>query len=458
MNLRGYIVLILIFLVSACKKDFLEVKSDKKLVIPATLQDFQALLDNTDVMNANMPNLGEIGTDDYYLKYETWNIISQPNEKNAYIWAKDVYQGINSFGDWTNRYRAVFYANNVLEGLEKLNEQDDREIYRSIKGSALFFRAYAFFQLAQIFCEPYSSSSENSGYGIPLRLKSDINAPSSRASIQDTYNQILSDLNQAVILLPKSTVVKTRPTKAAANALLSRLYLVMQDYKNALSSANSALEDSKALLDYNSLNTSPPFPFQRYNGEVIFQSTTIYARVLASSRLIVDSTLYKSYSDFDLRKRLFFTASGVNKTFKGSYDGSSVYFSGLANDELYLNKAECLARIGQIDESMNILNEFLATRWKIDPLTKKSYYTNQKAKDQQDALNIVLSERRKELIFRNVRWTDLRRLNTSPQTSVSIYRKLNGQTYELKPNSKNYTLPIQDDVIQLSGIPQNPRD
>lgn len=458
MNLKGYIVLILIVLVSACKKDFLEAKSDKKLVIPTTLQDFQALLDNTDLMNTNMPNLGEIGTDDYYLKYETWNIISEPYEKNAYVWAKDVYQGSISFIDWTNRYQAVFYTNNVLEGLEKLDNQDDSQTYNAIKGGALFFRAYAFYRLAQIFCGPYISSTQNSGYGIPLRLKSDINAPSVRASIQETYSQILSDLNQAVVLLPKSTSIKTRPVKSTANALLSRVYLIMQDYHNALRTANTALEDSNSLMDYNSLSSSLSFPFQRYNGEVIFQSTTSYARALAPSRLIVDSTLYRSYADLDLRKTLFFTSNGVNKIFRGSYDGSSIYFCGFASDELYLNKAECLARLGQIEESMNVLDELLVTRWMTDPITKKSYYINQKANDQQDALNIILSERRKELIFRNVRWSDLRRLNINAQTSRSIYRKLNGKTYELKPNSKNYTLPIQDNVIQFSGIQQNPRD
>jgi hypothetical protein len=451
MKLKSLIFILLAFIFS-CKKDFLEIKSDKKLVIPTTLQDFQALLDNTEVMNANMPNLGEISADDYYVSYPVWNILSQPKQKNAYIWAKDVYAGTNAFLDWNYRYQQVFYANNVLEGLEKIKDVADQQTYNQIKGSALFYRAYSFYQLAQVFCQTYVSPGNNTGLGIPLRLKSDINLPTKRSTVEETYQQILSDLKEAGRLLPITTAYKTRPVKSAADAMLSRVYLLMQDYNNSLAFAETVIGSAHKLIDYNVLNVAAAYPLPQYNTEVIFQSTLVSEQILLASRLIIDSTLYKSYNDDDLRKLLYFRNNNGNMTFKGSYDGSSVYFNGLALDELYLNKAECLARNGMTPEAMEALNNLLKNRWrtgKYVPLT---------ASNSNNALTIILQERRKELLYRGIRWSDLRRLNLSSSTSKTLYRVLNGQVYELKPNSLNYVLPIQNDVIQMSGIPQNQRD
>ncbi|MBN8856731.1 MAG: RagB/SusD family nutrient uptake outer membrane protein, partial [Sphingobacteriales bacterium] len=73
------------------------------------------------------------------------------------------------------------------------------------------------------------------------------------------------------------------------------------------------------------------------------------------------------------------------------------------------------------------------------------------------ALDTILVERRKELPFRGVRWTDLRRLNLEGRT-ITLTRVLNGTTYQLPPNSKLYTLPIPPDVIIFNpNMKQNPR-
>jgi hypothetical protein len=69
----------------------------------------------------------------------------------------------------------------------------------------------------------------------------------------------------------------------------------------------------------------------------------------------------------------------------------------------------------------------------------------------------ILTERRKELIFRGLRWPDLRRLNKDG-AGVSVTRKLDGQTYTLTPNSLKYTWLIPQQVIDFNpGMPQNPR-
>lgn len=448
-----YFLVLLLLLTTACSKNFLEEKPDKKLAIPETLDDFQALLDNTDIMNNFMPVFGEISSDDYYILHDRWNTLTSPEQKNAYIWAKNIYEGGTYVrDDWAGRYQQVFYANTVLEGLSKLNAGEQPEKYNNIKGSALFYRAFAFYQLAQLFCAPYIMNGDNSGVGIPLQLTADINATVTRASIAATYEQMIDDLKKALPLLPETAVNKLRPCKTAALALLSRVYLSMQDYTDAQQYAEVAIAKNNSLIDFNTLALSAAFPMQRYNDEVIFHSTIAAYTILLTTRLIIDSILYRSYETNDLRKTAWFRINTGNQTFKGSYDGSTTFFNGLATDECYLTKAECLARNNNVPQAMDVLNQLLVTR------CKAGTFVNRSADNSSQALALILTERRKELLFRGIRWTDLRRNNLNPETATTLTRVLNGTTYTLKPGSKNYVLPIRDNVIQMSGIAQNERE
>ncbi|MRR24366.1 RagB/SusD family nutrient uptake outer membrane protein, partial [bacterium] len=357
-----YIFLIILISGVSCTEDFLDIKPDKSTVVPATLSDMQALLDYDGVMNSNTPGMGELSSDAYYNTYDRWNTLTSPYMKNGYIWAKEIWEGQTSI-DWNNRYQQAYYANVVLENLAKMDKPVDSELYDRIEGSALFFRAFAFHQLAQLFCEPYNQTGSNNGPGTPLRLTSDLNVPVTRATVKETYDQILADLLESIELLPESDSYKTRPVKASAHAFLSRVYLSMQDYDNALVHAEAAITPSWQLINYNTLIPSAAYPMTRDNSEVLFQCRmTVYTN-LSSSRLIVDSLLYKSYENNDIRKTAWFKTVTGNKTYKGSYDGSSQFFNGLALDEIYLTKAECLARKGRVEDALIVLNDLISTRY-----------------------------------------------------------------------------------------------
>src|SRR5690349_12637150 len=98
--------LILLLLLSAllqlsCKKSWLDAKSDTSLVVPSTLKDFQALLDNSsNTFNVDQPAFGEISTTDFSTYYTNWQNHYAYPEKNAYVWAKDIYGGGQDYGDW----------------------------------------------------------------------------------------------------------------------------------------------------------------------------------------------------------------------------------------------------------------------------------------------------------------------------------------------------------------------
>lgn len=438
---------------SSCTK-YLDAIPDKSLTVPSGLQDLAALLNNN-LLTTYSPALGEISSDDYYMAYTRYQTY-QPLVREAYTWQEDINYG-SLYGDWYSPYQAIYYSNVVLDQLKEIGSNQGNQVtYNEIKGRALFYRAFSYYNLAQIFTKPYDPQTAATDLGLPLRLSSDISNKSVRSSLQQTYNQIVEDLQEAEDLLPVSVSGQTPyiPSKAADYAMLARVYLTMQRYDQALDCADSALSLNNTLMDYNAIDSTQAisFPYPS-NDEVLFQSYQLLYFYFTGSYTMVDSTLYASYSSNDLRKSLFFATKVSTGThyFKGSYSGTYDLFCGLTTDEMYLIQAECYARGGKVTESMNELNTLLVKRW------KTGTFVPLVAANANEALDRVLTERRKELIFRGIRWSDLRRLNQDSRFAITLTRVLNGQTYTLPPNDPRYVYPIPDNEIKLSGIQQNTR-
>jgi starch-binding outer membrane protein, SusD/RagB family len=454
-----YFILLTCFIssLSSCnKKDFLNEKPNTDILIPSTLDDFQTLLDNEPVMSET-PVLGELSADNYYITNDLWQGLRSA-EHNGYIWAKDIYNGEGNIGDWNKPYQQVFYSNVVLDGLAKVPVTTDNEQqWNTIKGSALFIRAYAFYNVAQVFAPVYDVSTASNDLGIPIRLNPAIDDVSKRATVKQTYEQILADLEEASQLLPPSvnTYYRNRPCKPAVFALLARVYLSMRQYDKAGTYADSCLQLYNALIDYNPLNKNTVLPFKWLNNETMYQSKiNIATNVLQGITIpdcIADSTLYRSYDANDLRKIILFAINPFTGLpyLKGSYTGTVFLFSGLATDEVFLIRAECYARAENESAALDDLNTLL--RYRIDS-TFVPYTTSAVS----DVLQLVLTERRKELPFRGIRWTDIRRLNKEG-AQIKLKRIIGGQFYELSYPDLRFVLPIPPDVIKLSGITQNPR-
>lgn len=434
-------------------KNYLDIKPDEKRAVPSDkIQYLQMLLDDATTMNLSAAGAADIGTDDYNIPDVQWNALYQRQltSANAYIWDKNLFNDLER-GDWANSYKAVFNANLVLESLDKLKDGSDQASRDKIKGAALFFRAHTFYQLLQEFSLAYEPGTASHILGIPLKMSSDINEKTTRADLETCYQQILSDLNTAKGLLPAQVTFPTSPSKTAALAVIAKVQLVMKSYDEALINANACLDQKSTLLDYNGLNINAAFPITLYNPEVIYHSvmTTYTAFTVTYGK--TDQQLYDLYKDNDLRKLVFYKNSGLgNIQFKGSYTGTNNRFNGITTAEIYLIKAECLARTGDIKGSMDLLNLFLQKR-----TDKNKVFIPYSASGKNEALNNILTERRKELAFRNVRWSDLKRLNTEPDFKKTLFRTVNNKTYALEPDDSRYALSIPSSVISLTGIPQN---
>jgi hypothetical protein len=441
-------LLALIISFASCKK-YLDVKPDKALAVPSTLADLLALMDNNEKMNANRPSLGEVSAGDYYFTNTNYAAVSLIS-RNAYIWDTAVNSATIP-NSWSYAFDPVYFSNIVLENIEKVSAPDETS-RNNVKGYALFSRARCFLAAAWIWAKAYDAASASTDPGVPLRLSSDFNVPSKRYSVQQTYDQVIEDLKNAIPLLPVKLANPMRPSKPAAYGLLARTYLSMRQYDKAGIYADSCIQLYSQLLDYNNLNSTQFNPISRFNNEVIFHSTMefIYYN-LYYSYSSVDSNLYKSYDSNDLRKNIFFkTNADGSHYFVGSYDNSANLFNGIATDEMYLIRAECFARANNMQPALNDLNTLVEKRW------KKGNFVPFNATTPQAALNLILLERRKELLFRDLRWSDLKRLNKEG-ANITLTRVVNNQTYSLGPNENRWALPLPPDIVNLSGMQQNPR-
>lgn len=460
--MRMIYLILFIFLIQGCG-DKLDLKPNSRLVIPKTISDFENILDNASIMN-NAPALAQLSADEYHIPtLANFQALSRPILRATYIWEKDIFQGFLKPQDWTVPYSQIFYANNVLNEISKLDISSDTELQR-ITGWALFSRAYAFYTLVSLYAKGYNSESASNDLGLPLKLSPLATEVVPRSSLQQTYDQIIKDATEASELLqPNITIGKrNRPSKVAAYSLLSRVYLSMRKYTQAELYADKSLALYNVLTDYNTLPVRTSTSFSNDCEEVIYYANmrnNIYQQLTYATGALytVLPSLINSYETGDLRKTVWFrqNANG-NWYIKGINSGNAFPFTGLATDEIFLIKAECLARRNETQDAMDHLNKLLKTRWNPNAFTPARSYQNISAINPVEALDKVLLERRKELIWRSTRWTDLKRLNLESRNIV-LNRNIEGQIYTLEPNSSKYVLPIPDDEIALSGVQQNLR-
>jgi len=435
-----------------CKK-YLDKKSNDSLVVPKTLNDLQGLLDDAFTMNSVTPSLEESSADDYFLTED--RVLSMPTAyKQIYTWDFNQFKFQN---DWSKNYLPVYNANVCLETLASIpkttfNEQQ----WNNVKGSSLFYRAYSFLNLVWQYSKAYDETTSSTDLGIVLRLGSDFNVPSKRSTVKESYQQIIADARESLSYLPVHPLHVMRPSRAAAFGLLARAYLSMRLYDSALKYSAACLAIKDDLMDFNNdadINgsLSGNAPFKKFNKETVFYTEMFNSVFLHSySNGFTDTVLYSLYDSNDLRKQAYFVQNSGYTKFKGTYSANkNILFTGIATDEMYLTEAECMVRTNNISGGMDVLNQLLQKRWNVTvtyiPLT---------ANTRDSALHIILTERRKELLFRGLRWIDIKRLNKEGFNIVPT-RKFGGMVYSLPPNDNRYALPIPIDIIDLTGMKQN---
>ena len=439
----GWILSIL--LMFSCES-YLDERPSKSIVVPRTVDDLRSILNAPDIINTG-DGFSLVLSDDLYTTDQGWLGYDELS-RDGYLWIRQLGNQDGDFYPWSLAYSNIFRTNVVLEEADKLlpaSGAERREI-EQVRGTALFLRAFHYFDLLQLFSHPIVEDADFEREAIPLKLTPGLEDNQGKASSQEIYMRIIDDLKAASELLPEKEENTLRPSKAACFGLLARVFLQLHRYPEALDFTEDALAIQSELLDFNdipALSTIPiarnNYPIPRFNEEVVIHFQASLSSYQFSALTFIDPGLYESYEENDIRKYLYFTEPDPEGrvNFVGNFTGSFQLFSGITTGELYLIRAECQARLGMDEQASSTLNTFLDSRYFMG--TYEQYHPG----DNERVLDKILLERRKELVFRgSSRWRDLRRFLGNSGWSGPYVRSIEGKDYTLGVDPSGYQMNI----------------
>ena len=144
---------------------------------------------------------------------------------------------------WYISYKIISDCNTVIEAVEKEPTTDPAR--KQLLGECYFLRAFAHFNLVRLFAMPYTQNK--SAPGIVLRTSTSDPSIKARSTVEEVYAQVIADAQKAADLMTQSRGIEYA-SQEAANALLSRVYLYMEDNKNAADYATKVINSGKFTL------------------------------------------------------------------------------------------------------------------------------------------------------------------------------------------------------------------
>lgn len=354
---------------------------------------------------------------------------------------------------WCSLYNQIYAANNVCD---MISDDTEDETSMGYLAQAYAIRAYDYFKLAQIYQFSYGYVDPETALCVPIITNENSEEAAAngcaRATVQEVYDQVLSDINRAITLLEESGYNRTDKRYVdvyTAYAIRAEVELVMQDYSAALEDADYVIENSGAspytrdevseptFIDINDdawlwgiytsetddVTTSGIVNFASHMGSFNYG----YASVGAWRRINI--ALYDEIPSTDIRKGWFLDGNCESANLSDEYQqyvydydlpaycqvkfapyGGELYTSTNATDiplirieEMYMIKAECEAMTGSPATGAATLQSFISTYR--DP----SYtFTSSSASTVVDE---VFWHRRVEFYGEGVSWYDYLRLN-----------------------------------------------
>ena len=137
--------------------------------------------------------------------------------------------------NYTDLYRAIFRANYIIDNADLVPDITDAS-KAEIIAECKFIRAFAHFEVAKMYAQPYGYTADNSHLGIILR-KSALLSTDPRSTVAETYSFIEADLQDAISDLDE-VALTFHAGVYSAHALLSQVYFLKNEYQNAVNEIN----------------------------------------------------------------------------------------------------------------------------------------------------------------------------------------------------------------------------
>lgn len=328
-------------------------------------------------------------------------------------------------------YRIIANANVLINGIDNTpGPQAERSM---IKGQALAYRAWAHFQLVQLWGERFDATKTNTQLGVPLILENTLEGQP-RATVEEVYSQINKDMDEAIGLLAgygrTGSAAKSNINVNVARGFKARMALAQQNWTVAATEAAAArssfslMSNAQYTSGFNDI-TNPEWIWgsrQISDHNSFFWSYFAYMSANFNSTVIrtqpraINGALWDQIPDSDIRKQVWDrTGANVpippggariayqnNKYLATSSSLSTGDVPLMRAAEMYLIEAEAKARSGDEPGARQALFELVSNR---DPEYVLSTNSGQALIDE------ILFNRRIELWGEGFRFTDLKRLN-----------------------------------------------
>lgn len=377
---------------------------------------------------------------------------------------------------WKSPYIVIGRANRIIAAAEGGALSDAAEAKATIDqyaAEAKVLRALAHFDLVRIYGKPYTED-QGASLGVPLVTEVlESNAKPARSTVAEVYTQVVKDLTEAIS--SNALATETEPGYVSvwgAKAILSRVYLNMGDYANALSVAEDIIKNSKksgaALWTRDQyfkawdastpneseflfrLNVAGSTDSNDLNGIGNLQQREGYKEMVATKKFVDMLTSDPE----DVRNEMFLPATAAKEV--ATYGTNKVYLNKLRGQggnlrnvtivpiirlsEVYLTAAECAFRNNDKTKAVEYLNDLVKNR----TTTEASLATVDNI-----TLERILIERRKELIGEGQRYFDALRNNETITRYTSEADKGWHKTLSKEAQSFN-----RDYFKAIAAIPQ----
>lgn len=360
-----------------------------------------------------------VGTWDFYREMDTYRVSPDNNEN------RDLF---------TTIYQVVNQANNIIEAAPTVADATEDQKNKAL-GEAYFARGLAFMD-AEMLWGGIPGVYGTMGITLPLSpSRKAVQLP--RASQEESWKQIEADFQKALTVLPE-TGGPARITKAAARAMLARMYLYLKNYGQASDYATQVINDSKFKLvaDYTSIftgknTTESIFEIQFDNSDQsVIRNWYIPTSAGGRGDLAVHDEFYNSIPDGDERKKLY--AFDANAKFyyptKYAKAGNIDNIHVLRIAEMYLIRAEADYLAGKGDPLADL--NAVHTRADLPALTAIN------------SIDDILNERKIEFAIEGQRWYDLLRTGKATAVLASVPRTNSPGAPATLSDAKRQVLPI----------------
>ncbi|MNK15010.1 SusD family protein [compost metagenome] len=451
-------LLLVVFILSGCQK-FLDVVPKGKF-IPKYIKDYEELSSNPSYAS-NCNAVLERLSDNFYFSDARIAVSLTQNTTKAYQWKPELYISTETDSGWDPMYNNIYNTNIIIEAVEKLTDGTEQQ-RKVVLGDAFFNRAFAYWNLVNLYAKDYDANTAATDLGVPLITVADLEGKPTRTNVAAVYDLILQDLLKAKDQLPDVAKNVYRNNKIAAFAMLARVYQSMDNYPEAKKYADMALQLNSTLFDYNLMSFKDPLkplggvnnrPLDNLNPEMISYKLTGFSNILTNSSISPDFLSLLGTKDL----RYVFNFTTLDRLGKPNPDLYPLYIArnlsyNISVPEMMLISAEAEARAGQTAPAIKLLNDLRKKRFK--PVD----YADLTAATADDALKLVIDERRRELFGMGLRWFDMRRLDNDSRFRKTYTRANTAAIYKLEAGSNIFVQQIPGKVMLLNpGILPNPR-